>query len=318
MAGRVVVLCGGVGGAKLVLGLSKVLPPEKLLVVVNTGDDFEHFGLRICPDLDTVTYTLADLADKERGWGRAGETWHFMESLRQLGGADWFNLGDRDLALHAERTRRLKAGESLSEVTAALLDKLGVSVPVVPMSDDAVRTIVETDEGALPFQHYFVRRRCEPKVAGFRFDGAAKARPHAAFKAALTDAEAIVIAPSNPYVSVDPILALPNMRQAIRTAPAPVVAVSPIVGGKALKGPAAKMMAELGVPATAEAVAEHYRGLADAMVIDWQDRGAHDAIAQLGMRALTVNTVMNSLDDRIALARDVLDIAGTIDARAPA
>lgn len=318
MAGRIVVLCGGVGGAKLVLGLSKVLPPERLLVVVNTGDDFEHFGLTICPDLDTVTYTLADLADKERGWGRADETWHFMDSMRQLGGADWFNLGDRDLALHAERTRRLKAGERLSDVTAALLDKLGVKVPVVPMSDDPVRTVVQTDEGPLPFQHYFVRRRCEPKVSGFRFEGIARARPHPAIKAALAEAEAVVIAPSNPYVSVDPILALDDLRGAIRAAPAPVIAVSPIVGGQALKGPAAKMMDELGIPASVEAVAEHYRGLVDAMVIDWKDAGAHDAIAQLGMRALTVNTIMTTLDERIALARDVIDIAGTIDTRAPA
>lgn len=315
MAGRVVVLCGGVGGAKLVLGLSQVLPPEKLLVVVNTGDDFEHFGLTICPDLDTVTYTLADLADRQRGWGRADETWHFMDTIRALGGEDWFNLGDHDLALHAERTRRLKAGQRLSQVTADLLHKLRVTVPVVPMSDDPVRTVVDTDEGPLPFQHYFVRRRCEPKVSGFRFDGAQRARPHAVFVSAIAEAEAIVIAPSNPYVSVDPILALAGVRDAIAATRAPVVAVSPIVGGKALKGPAAKMMDELGVPASAEAVAEHYRGLVDVMVVDWKDAGAHDAIAQQGMRALTVNTVMTTLDERIALARDVLDIAVTVDTR---
>jgi LPPG:FO 2-phospho-L-lactate transferase len=316
--GRIVVLCGGVGGVKLVLGLARVLAPERLLVVVNTGDDFEHLGFTICPDLDTVTYTLADLADPTRGWGRADETWHFMDTLRHLGGADWFNLGDHDLALHAARTQRLQAGDSLSRITADVLRTFGIAVPVVPMSDDPVRTVVETDEGALPFQHYFVRRRCEPRVTGFRFEGIERAQPHPAFIAALTDAEAVLIAPSNPYVSVDPILGLPGVRAALRDSPAPVLAVSPIVGGQALKGPAAKMMAELGVPASAEAVARHYRGLIDALVIDVADAGAHDAIAALGMRAVATNTVMKNLDDRMALARDVLDIAAGIDRRATA
>ena len=318
MSGRVVVLCGGVGGAKLVLGLSKVLAPERLLVVVNTGDDFEHLGFTICPDLDTVTYTLADLADRERGWGRAGETWHFMETLRELGGEDWFNLGDRDLALHAARTARLRAGERLSAVTADILHSLGVAVPVVPMSDDPVRTVVETGEGPLPFQHYFVRRRCAPAVTGFRFEGIEDASPHPAFLAALKDAEAVVIAPSNPYVSVDPILSLPGVRGAMAAAAGPVVAVSPIVGGQALKGPAAKMMAELGVPASAEAVARHYRGLIDALVIDHADMSARTDIATQGIDVTVTQTVMKSLDDRIALARDVLDVVGRAGRRASA
>jgi LPPG:FO 2-phospho-L-lactate transferase len=318
MSGRVVVLCGGVGGAKLVLGLSKVLPPERLLVVVNTGDDFEHLGFTICPDLDTVTYTLADLADRERGWGRGDETWHFMETLRGLGGPDWFNLGDRDLALHAARTVRLNAGERLSTITADLLARLGVAVPVVPMSDDPVRTVVETDEGPLPFQHYFVRRRCEPKVSGFRFEGGERATPHPAFIAALQDAGAVIVAPSNPYVSVDPILSLPGVRDAMARSAARVVAVSPIVGGQAIKGPAAKMMAELGIPASAEAVARHYRGLIDALVIDEADKAAKADIAALGMDVHVTQTVMRGLDDRIALAREVLSVAAATGRRATA
>jgi LPPG:FO 2-phospho-L-lactate transferase len=315
--GRVVVLSGGVGGAKLVLGLSRVLPPERLLVVANTADDFEHFGLTICPDLDTVTYTLAGLADPVRGWGRSDESWHFMETLRSLGGEDWFNLGDRDLALHADRSRRLAAGESLSQVTAAFLRRLGVAVPVVPMTDDPVRTLVETADEALPFQHYFVRLRSAPVVTGFRFDGIERARPHPELMRALADPAtvAVVIAPSNPYVSIDPILGLPGVRAAIRSSAAPVVAVSPIVGGQAIKGPAAKMMAELGVPATPAAVARHYQGLLDGFVFDERDAATSDAAAAFGVRAVAAQTVMGSLADRIALARAVLAFAAEVDRR---
>ncbi|MGH2606394.1 MAG: 2-phospho-L-lactate transferase, partial [Anaerolineales bacterium] len=253
---KIVILSGGVGGAKLVDGLAAVLAPEELTVIVNTGDDFDHLGLRICPDLDTVVYTLAGLADPETGWGRADESWNFLQSLAQLGGPSWFRLGDRDLALHIERTRRLDAGEPLSRVMEGLARALGVRIKVLPMSDDPTPTIVITDEGRLPFQEYFVARGWQPKVLGFSFDGIEAAQPAPGVLEALRTADAVVFGPSNPWVSVDPILAVPGIRHALEGKR--VLAVSPIVGGRALKGPAAKMFAELGIPPSAVAVAGHY------------------------------------------------------------
>jgi LPPG:FO 2-phospho-L-lactate transferase len=312
--GPVIALSGGVGGAKLALGLSHLDLGDDLLVVANVGDDFEHLGLTICPDLDTVTYTLAGLSDQSKGWGRADEGWRFMAALEQLGGQSWFNLGDSDLALHTLRTGALSEGESLTAVTQAITRKLGIEARIVPMSDDPVRTMVQTTDGPLAFQHYFVRDRCEPVVTGFDFDGIAGAQPQVDFMVALSDPElqAIVITPSNPFVSIDPILELPGVRSAIDAAPAPVVAVSPIVAGLAIKGPAAKMMMELGMPSTALAVAEHYGDLLDGFVLDHGDQDQADAVAALGIRPLVTKTVMESLDDRVNLAREVLALAGEL------
>ncbi|MCP4319626.1 MAG: 2-phospho-L-lactate transferase [Hyphomicrobiales bacterium] len=312
-ADRIIALSGGVGGAKLVLGLTHTLPAERLLVVTNTGDDFDHFGLRICPDTDTVIYTLSNLADKERGWGRAGESWNFMEAMREIGGADWFNLGDRDLALHVYRTDRLKNGASPSEVTAYVSGVLGITVPIVPMCDQSVATMVDTAEGRLTFQHYFVREQCAPKVTGFAFVGIEKALPNPALISALRDnPAAIVIAPSNPFVSVAPILAVPGMRDALRESKAPIVAVSPIVGGEALKGPAAKMMAELGMPASAVEIARHYQGFIDGLVIDEKDAHHAPEIADMGMHVEVAQTVMNDLNDRVELAGRTVEFAARL------
>lgn len=310
-SGTCVALSGGVGGAKLALGLSRILAPAQLDIIVNTGDDFEHLGLMICPDLDTLTYTLAGLNNTETGWGRAGETWTFMTSLRALGGESWFQLGDGDLAIHVERTRRLAAGEPLSRVTAELTARLGIELSVIPMSDDPVRTFVETAAGALAFQHYFVRDQCAPEVTGFEFRGAKTATPSPMALGALADPalDAVVICPSNPFISIDPILAVPGLRGAIEDAAAPVIAVSPIVGGKAIKGPTAKMMLELGVTQSAASVARHYDGLIDGFVLDSEDAASGDEIRALGLDVLTTNTVMQSLEDRVSLAADVLEFA---------
>ena len=311
----ILALAGGVGGAKLAAGLERAVDrPVDLLTVVNTGDDFEHLGFSICPDLDTVMYTLSGRANPETGWGLAGESWNFLEALGALGGEDWFRLGDRDLATHVERTRRLRAGERLSAVTADLSARLGVPSRIAPMSDDPVRTVVETPDGDLPFQEYFVRRRCEPAVRGLRFEGAPAARMSAAFVAALADPtlEAVVICPSNPYLSVDPILAVPGVRAALAGCAAPVVAVSPIVGGRAVKGPAAKIMGELGVEVSAATVAARYRDLLDGFVLDETDRalaGAIESAGAAGLRVSIERTVMRTGEDRTRLAARVLRFA---------
>lgn len=304
---RVVALCGGVGGAKLALGLSKILPGDDLAVVVNTGDDFRHFGLTVCPDIDTVTYTLAGVVNEETGWGRAGETWRFMDAVRTLGGEDWFNLGDLDLATHAVRTARLDAGERLTTVVSDIARKLGVTADILPVSDDPLRTIVHTDEGALPFQRYFVGRRCGPKVSGIEFDGAAAARlcPEVASALEAPDLDAIVICPSNPYLSIDPMLAVPGLRERIKRSHAPVIAVSPIVGGKAIKGPLAKMMDELGLGVEPQTIADHYGELLDVMIVDQLDWNR----TVRGPRIHYAQTVMRDLEDRVSLAREVLERA---------
>jgi LPPG:FO 2-phospho-L-lactate transferase len=305
---RVVALCGGIGGAKLALGLYHVLGGDRLTVVVNTGDDFEHLGLAISPDLDTVLYTLGGLADPERGWGRAEETWQFMGALRQLGGETWFQLGDRDLAMHVERTAWLRDGNSLSTFAANAARAFGIDAQILPMTDAAVRTIVETDEGTLPFQHYFVRRRCEPVVRAIRFVGLENARPPAGLLDLIADSslQAIVICPSNPYLSVDPILAVPEIATALATARAPVLAVSPIIGGQAVKGPLAKVMAELGIAVTNESIVDHYRALIDGLVVDEAD-GAESACPEVPV--LSTRTMMRDLADRKRLAGDVLAFA---------
>lgn len=309
---KVVALCGGVGGAKLAFGLSRVLA-EDLTVVVNTGDDFEHLGLTISPDVDTVLYTIGDRADRERGWGRAAETWRFMTALAEIGGETWFQLGDQDLALHVERTRRLRKGDTLTDIVAGFARSFGIASTIAPMSDQRVRTVVATSEGDLPFQRYFVERRAEPALRGVRFDGASAASPSWAALSALQDPDlrAIVICPSNPYLSVDPILAVPGVRELITRSVAPVVAVSPLIGGAAVKGPTAKIFAELSIPATARAVADHYGGLLDGIVIDDADAGERDAV---GVAALVTKTLMQNDADRIRLAEEVLGFADALEA----
>jgi LPPG:FO 2-phospho-L-lactate transferase len=306
--GPVLALSGGVGGAKLALGLYRVLPADTLTVIANTGDDFEHLGLSISPDLDTLLYTLSGEANPDLGWGRRDETWTFMTALEKLGGATWFRLGDGDLATHVERTRRLAAGESLSSIIEGFRQRLGITARILPMSDNPVRTRLETDQGRLDFQDYFVRLHCEPVLRRFEFVGAMTAKADPELLAALADPalRAVVICPSNPFISVDPILAVPGVRQALRDCPAPVVAVSPIIGGKAVKGPAAKMMEELGLPVDAAAVARHYRDFLDIYIADEADRGV---AATLDLPVVFAPTLMESLEDRENLARAVLTAA---------
>ena len=305
----VLALSGGIGGAKLALGLYRILPRGALTVIANTGDDFEHLGLAISPDIDTLLYTLAGLDNPQLGWGRRGETWTFMKALGDLGGETWFNLGDGDLATHVERTRRLAAGESLSEITEDFRRRLGISAWLLPMSDNRVRTRMLTAAGWLDFQDYFVRQHCAPVVREIAFAGADEARPEPGFLAALADKNlrAVVICPSNPFISIDPILALPGVREALRACRAPVVAVSPIIGGQAIKGPTAKMMAELGLPVDAAAVAQHYGDILDVYVADEADA---EGVSGLGVPVTVTRTLMLSLEDREALARVVLEAAG--------
>ncbi|HLY46031.1 MAG TPA: 2-phospho-L-lactate transferase [Stellaceae bacterium] len=306
--GTVLALSGGVGGAKLALGLYRILPPDTLTIVANTGDDFEHLGLKISPDLDTLLYTLSGQDNPDLGWGRRGETWTFMAALETLGGETWFRLGDGDLATHIERTRRRKAGESLSAVIDDFRRRLGIAARLLPMSDDKVRTRLRTAEGWLDFQDYFVRLRCAPVISELAFAGSETARPHPNFLAALGDPElgAVVVCPSNPFISIDPVLAVPGARAALRACRAPVVAVSPIIGGQAVKGPTAKMMAELGLPVDAATVAQHYRDFLDLYVADEEDAAA---VAGLDLPVVLTRTLMQSLADREALARAVLGAA---------
>ena len=310
-ATRVVALSGGVGGAKLALGLAHEAPGQDLLVVANTGDDFTHLGLAISPDIDSVVYALSGLNDQQRGWGRKDETWTFMSALGDLGGETWFNLGDGDLATHVRRTEALSAGASLSDITAEIATALGISARILPMSDDRVATVVETASGPLAFQHYFVREQCAPAVTGFRFDGIDDARPHPGLMTALADPalEAVIITPSNPFVSIDPILALPGVREAISGCAVPVIAVSPIIGGAAIKGPAAKMFRDLGFAASALGVARHYAGLIDGFIFDTVDAEAEAEIRALGVATLVADTVMRTLEDRRRLAGEALAFA---------
>ena len=304
----ILALCGGVGGAKLALGLSRTLRPDELLIAVNTGDDFLHLGLHISPDLDTVMYTLAGEADPERGWGLAGETWNFMEAIARFEGADWFRLGDRDLATHVYRTRALQQGLGLAEVTKSLCDAFGIAHRVLPMSDDPLQTIIATDQGDLPFQDYFVRLDCRPRVRSVRFNWVEMARPHPEF-AALLNMRAVILCPSNPFLSIDPILSLEGVRPGLRSTPAPVVAVSPIVGGKALKGPAARIMEELGMAPGNLAIAEYYRDFLDGLIIDRIDEHEAAAVEKLGIKVKIADTVMRSMQDRIDLAETTLEFA---------
>lgn len=309
MSGQIVVLSGGVGGAKLVLGLMHAIAADKVTAIVNTGDDFTHLGLWVSPDIDTLLYTLSGKANAVQGWGREGESWNFMAAVRSLGGAGWFLLGDGDLALHVLRTDRLKQGETRSAIIADFAAAWGIRMKILPMSDDPVGTQVETAEGWLDFQHYFVRERCGPAVRSIRFVGADAARPAPGVLDAIGDegCRAIVIAPSNPYLSVDPILAVPGLRQALQAAKAPVVAVSPIVGGAAVKGPTAKLMRELGLAVTPGSIARHYEELIDGLLVD--ERDPPESFAVPTARA---DTLMKTLDDRVRVARAALALADSL------
>lgn len=312
-AATVVAICGGVGGAKLALGLQHLLG-ERLGVVVNVADDFEHMGLRICPDLDTVLYTLGGLSDEARGWGRADETWQFMAAIKHLGGEDWFALGDRDLALHVQRTQRLAAGAPLTAVIAEIAGRLGILPRILPVTDDDIRTKVETDIGMLDFQRYFVEHRCGPTVRRISFQGAEQARLGARVREALSSDRlgAIVICPSNPYLSIDPILAVPGLRAAMKDSGAPIVAVSPIIGGRAVKGPTVKIMHELNIETTSASIAAHYGGLIDGLVVDSADS---EGIADLAVTVHAAPTLMTDLASRIALARETLAFAARLAGR---
>lgn len=312
---KVVALSGGIGGAKLALGLAHLLGPGRLVVIANTGDDFEHLGLLVCPDLDTLLYTLAGRADAERGWGRAGETWACMAALAELGGPDWFRLGDRDLATHLIRTARLRQGARLTDVMQELAARLGTGSALLPMCDDPVRTRVLTAEGWMDFQPWFVGLRAEPAVTELDFAGAAEARPSPEVLAALGDRDlgAVVLCPSNPFISIGPMLAMPWLRAALEACRAPLIAVSPIIAGQAVKGPTARMLAGFGLAVSAEAVARHYGALLSGYVLDVRDAASAAALAPLPVRAAP--TLMVTLADRIALAREVVDFAATLSPR---
>lgn len=308
---RIIALSGGVGGAKLADGLMRASDDINLTLVVNTGDDFSHLGLHISPDIDTALYTLSDLANPETGWGRRDETWSFMQTLKQLNGETWFLLGDRDLALHVTRTQLLAAGQSLSSITNNLAQSLGIKVQVLPMSNDAVRTWVHTDLGALEFQHYFVREQCRPKVKHIEFRGAAQAQPTPEVLQALQDPYlgAIILCPSNPYLSMAPILAIPGLREQLRAAGVPIIAVSPLVGGEAVKGPTTKIMSELELPVSALQIVEHYADLIDGFVLDQRD--AHLA-EQINIPTFITDTLMKTQADRIRVATETLSFANTL------
>jgi LPPG:FO 2-phospho-L-lactate transferase len=305
---QVLALSGGIGGAKLALGLQQILPPGALTVAVNTGDDFEHLGLAISPDIDTLLYTLGGVSNTELGWGRAGDSWNFMAEIERLGGETWFRLGDKDLAVHIERTRRLAARESLAAITADFARRFTVLSRIVPMTDDLVRTMVVTDEGTLDFQQYFVGRRCEPAVKSLAYAGAADALlpPEITQLLEQNMLHAIVICPSNPWLSIAPMLEIPAWREALQETSVPVIAVSPLIGGEAVKGPTAKIMRELQLEVSSATVAQYYDGLIDGFVLDTSD--AHLA-PEIGVATHVTGTLMKTPADKQRLAREVLDFA---------
>ncbi|MBV9744417.1 MAG: 2-phospho-L-lactate transferase [Acidobacteriia bacterium] len=301
----IVALAGGVGAARFLDGLARVVPPERLFIIGNTGDDAEIHGLHVSPDLDTVTYTLAGLANPERGWGIRGDTLRCLETLAKLGAETWFQLGDRDLATHLYRTERFRQGASYSEVTAEIAGALGVRSTIVPMSDQRVRTRICTASGELEFQTYFVKRGARDRVAGVRFDGASEAAPSPGILDAIAEAEAIIVCPSNPFISVGPILAVPGIREALRQRRESVAAISPIVGGRALKGPAASMLKSMKMRASAAVVAQLYTDFLGIFVLDEVDARQAEEVTALGVTPVVTNTVMRGLRKRKALARTV-------------
>jgi LPPG:FO 2-phospho-L-lactate transferase len=303
---RVVLLVGGVGGAKLAVGLADILPPECLTIIVNTADDFEHLGLHVSPDLDTVMYSLAGVANPDTGWGVAGDTFQMIDMLDSYGGPTWFKLGDRDLATNLKRTQMLREGKTFAEVTQHLSEALGVQQQIVPMSNDSVQTWIDTAQGGMAFQEYFVRERWQPEVKAITFRGAEQAEPAPLIIDALDQATLIVLGPSNPYLSIDPILAVSGIREYIEQAKASCVAVSPIVGGKALKGPAAALMAAMRVEVSPLGIARHYDGLLDGIIIDTVDRSLCAQLEAGGLRTVALNTIMNTRSDKVELARQLL------------
>lgn len=308
---KIIALAGGVGGAKLAHGLAQIILPENLTIIVNTGDDFEHLGLSISPDLDTVCYTLAGLENPLTGWGRLDESWQVFDNVAMLGGPDWFRLGDRDLGTHLERTRRLRNGDSLSQITNDFCKAWGVGHSILPMTDDSLHTIVNTEgQGELSFQEYFVHQGCEPTVTGFRYEGAENALPAPGVIEAIANADAVVFCPSNPWVSIDPILAVAGIKSACKSKP--IIAVSPIIGGKALKGPAAKMYLELGIQPSVLAIAEHYQEILSGLVFDQIDAETEPAIKALGLKTFVTDTIMQDAKGRYRLAKDVLDFVNII------
>jgi LPPG:FO 2-phospho-L-lactate transferase len=306
---KIVALAGGVGGAKMADGLAQSLPPDDLVLIVNTGDDFEHLGLKICPDLDTVCYTLAGIANRKTGWGRAKETWNALENFIALGGPDWFRLGDKDIGTHLERTRLIKEGFTLSQVTERFCKAWGINPRVLPMSDSQISTIVCSDQGELPFQEYFVRLQCQPRVSGFQFNGIEEAEPAEGVLESIQQSDLVVICPSNPWVSIDPILSIQGVVDALKSKP--VIAISPIIGGRAVKGPAAKMFVELGIQPSPLAVAGHYKskqdkGILDGFVMDKVDENFKNDVSDLGLKILVTETLINSPSTRRHLAHNVL------------
>jgi LPPG:FO 2-phospho-L-lactate transferase len=298
----IVALAGGIGGAKLLLGLSRVIPPGAMTIIGNTGDDIELHGLRICPDLDTITYTLAGVVDPSRGWGLAGDTFHCLQALQEYGAHTWFQLGDRDLATHLWRSRLLREGRNLSEITGLLCRAWAVESRLLPMAEEFTPTLVDTDAGLLHLQEYLIREHCEPRVNRLEYRGIEASRPVQGTEEALLQAEAVLICPSNPFISIGPILAVPGMKDLVRRSDGPVIAVSPIIQGRAVKGPAAKMLGELGMDVSAVGVAEIYRGIADVFVLDVRDSALRESIEALDMEVVITDTLMNSLEAKVALA----------------
>jgi LPPG:FO 2-phospho-L-lactate transferase len=307
---KVTALAGGVGAARFLEGLIAIVPQEDITVISNIGDDEEFFGLHVSPDIDIVIYTLAGAIDSEKGWGLQGETFHALDALKRFGYDTWFNLGDGDLATHAHRTDMLRNGATLSEATRSIVEAFGLRLALLPVSDDRIRTVLSTDVGELAFQEYFVKHRTEPAVRGMRFDGAESARPAPGVLDAIREADVIAIAPSNPVVSLGPILAVPGVRDRLREAKAKVVAVSPIIGGKTIKGPADRMMASLGITPTAVGVAETYRDFLDVLVIDEEDRALAPAVEAAGVRSVVAQTIMRGPEEKRSLAGVVLAAAG--------
>ena len=308
---KVTALAGGVGGAKMIDGLRHHLSPRELTTIVNTGDDFDHWGLRVCPDLDTVCYTIAGLANLETGWGRRDESWNVLSEISRLNGDDWFKIGDRDLATHIERTERIALGQPLSKIVRDFCTAWGVEYPILPMTDDPVATIVDTlEQGELAFQEYFVHQRCEPSIKGFRFAGIEFARPAPGVLEAIKEADAVIFCPSNPWVSIDPILFVPGILRAIKEKPI-VACISPIIGGSAIKGPAAKMFKELGIDPSPLAVAQHYQSTISHFIFDTEDKELERPINQLGLKSHIAKTIMLTPEDRIRFALDVLNFIRT-------
>lgn len=308
MKAQILALAGGVGGAKLSLGLSKLLTGEQLTIVVNTGDDENFYGLHVSPDLDTMIYTLAEVVNPKTGWGIKNDTFSLLNQLNKYHEQTWFNLGDKDLATHIHRTNLIESGHSLTEISLKLCQDFGVRHKIVPMTDHRVRTILETNVGTLRFQEYFVEHKCNPKVSSIRFDGADIAMPSNLFVESLTLSNALIYCPSNPYLSIDPILAVSGVEEMIRNFKGPRIAISPIVGDSALRGPAAKMMVEFGMEPSCVNVAKKFRGICDIFVIDESDKHHVDTIRSLGFQVETFNTIMLSNKDKIDLARRILKV----------